>query len=136
MTGDIGRREPEERTADLWELPAVRSVEVRHARYAEPLRRYATARDVAEYPEAIEFQVETAAELPIRAIPPVLYVGDVMVAEFEQLDRERYVFRSFEPDSLPAGAPIALGWPRRADRRRSTEFRYEPPPEARRGRSR
>jgi hypothetical protein len=65
--------------------------------------------------------------MPVRAQVPVLYVGDVMVSDFEQLGRDRYVYRAFDFDALPAGAPISLGWPGRADRRRATHFRYDRP---------
>lgn len=127
MTGDIGRRQPEERPADLWTLPEVVDLDIRHVDYAEPLRRYVTAREIADYSAAIEFHVTTDGELPIRAYPAVLFVGDVIVNDYEQVDRERYVFRAFDPEALPAGAPIALGWPRRPDKRRVTRFRYDPP---------
>jgi hypothetical protein len=129
MTGDVARREPEDRPVDLWRLPAVRTVEIRHARYSEPIRRHLTAQEVAEYPEAIEFHVTTDGELPIRATPAVLFVGDVMVNDYEQLGRDRYVFRAFDPEELPPGAPISLGWPRRPEKTRLTGFRYEPPPQ-------
>jgi hypothetical protein len=128
MTGDAARRQPEMRRSDAWSLPKVVALEVRRARFKEPLRRYVTPQDVAEYAEAIEFDLTTSAELPIRAYPPVLYVGDVMVSDFEQLGREHYVFRAFDFDALPTGAPISLGWPRRADGRRATKFRYDRPP--------
>lgn len=127
MTGDVSRKQPERQPADPRALPDVVSLEVRHARFKEPLRRHVTPRDIAEYGEAIEFDLTTSAELPIRAYPPVLYVGNVMVSDFEQLGREHYVFRAFDLDALPAGAPIALGWPRLADGRRATSYRYDRP---------
>jgi hypothetical protein len=132
MTGDVARQQPEDQPADLWSLPEVVSLEVRRARFKEPIRRYVTPREVAEYDEAIEFDLTTSAELPIRAYPPVLYVGDVMVSDVEQLGRERYVFRAFDFDALTVGAPISLGWPRVPDARRATNFRYDRPSSPRR----
>jgi hypothetical protein len=127
MTGDVSRRQPDKRPSDAWSLPEVVALEIRRARFKEPLRRYVTPQDVAEYGEAIEFDLTTSAELPIRAYPPVLYVGDVMVSDFEQVGRDHYIFRAFDPDALPVGGAITLGWPRLADRRRSTAFRYDRP---------
>jgi hypothetical protein len=127
MTGDVSPPQREERPADPWHLPTVISIEVKHANYDEPLRRYVTAREVAEFSEAIEFEVATDGELPIRALPAVMFVGEVMVNDYEQIDRQHYVFRAFEPDSLPPGAAISLGWPGRPDQTRETRFRYEPP---------
>jgi hypothetical protein len=42
MTGDVSRRQPEKQPVDLWSLPAVVALEVRHARFKEPLKRYVT----------------------------------------------------------------------------------------------
>jgi hypothetical protein len=127
MTGDAARREPTDHPADIWRLPDVRSIEIRHVRYSEPIRRYVTSQDVAEYFDAIEFHVTTDGELPVRAIPAVLFVGDVMVNDYEQLARDLYVFRAFDPEELMAGTPISLGWQRRPDKTQMTDFRYEPP---------
>ncbi len=131
MTGDAAPREPDAQPVDLRSLPDVVALEVRHVQFGEPLRRYVTPGEVAEYGDAIELEVTTATELPIRSYPPALYVGEVMVADVEQVDRNRYIFRAFDATALPEGAPIVLGWPDDTERRRSTRFRYEPPPSAR-----
>lgn len=128
MTGDTGRREPIDRPTDLWRLPAVRFVEATFVRYQEPIRRYVSAHEVVEHPEAVEFRITTDEELPIRALPAVLFVGDQIVNDYEQLDREHYVFRAFDPARLMPGASISLGWPDRPDKTKVTDYRYEPPP--------
>ena len=63
----------------------------------------------------------------MRAIPAVLYVGDVMVNDCKQLARVLYVFRAFNPEQLMAGTRISLSWPNHPTRSRLTGFRYEPP---------
>jgi hypothetical protein len=136
MTGDVSQRRPEPGSTGPRPLPDIVTVEIRHARYKEPIRTYVTPVEIAEYGEAIEFELTTSAELPIRAYPPVLYVGDVVVPDFQQLERERYIFRAYDPSGLTEGAPIALGWPNDREGRRATSFRYERPPEAGSTRSR
>ena len=52
MTGDVARRETADQSLDRWRLPAVASIEIHHARYREPIRRYVSSGEVAEHFEA------------------------------------------------------------------------------------
>jgi hypothetical protein len=58
----------------------------------------------------VEFLVETDAPIPVRALSPVLYVGDVPVTEVLVDDDTHYRFVALQPRSLRPGAPVTLGW--------------------------
>jgi hypothetical protein len=109
----------------LWRLPEVLSVETRHAVYREP-RIYWAGTEDRRARQVVEFLVRTSTGLPIRALPPVLLVGDVPVGECRQEGKNLYRYFAYEPERLQPGAPISLGWPNQPRPRRATRFRYQP----------
>jgi len=113
------------RDRSLWQLPEVLSVETRHAVYREP-RIYWVGTEDRRARQAVEFLVRTSAGLPIRALSPVLLVGDVPVGECRQEGKNLYRYFAFEVERLQPGAPISLGWPNRPRPRRATSFHYQP----------
>lgn len=78
-----------------------------------------------EFTEAIEILVHTTGEFPIRALSPVLFIGDVKIAHYEREGENTYRFYAYNPDELKEGAPISLGWPFSSNRATPTNFRYE-----------
>lgn len=123
MSSDSGSRRPDA-GKPRFELPLVRSIEIRRVDYEAPRRRNFESA-FADVREAMEFLVTTAGPIPMRALGAALYVGETPVVEMQRLDDTHYRFLAFDLDRLPEGAPIAFGWTgdRREDRR-PTEFRY------------
>jgi len=92
-----------------WDLPAI--VEVQTANVPFELHQLRNFRSALERStEAVEFQVRTASPIPIRALSPVLRVGNVTLTECEQLGENLYRFWTLEPARLEADAPISLSW--------------------------
>jgi hypothetical protein len=108
MTADPGRREPRGRRPDF-SLPAVRSVTARRASFTPPPRRNFESR-LPTLESTVEFEVETEAPIPIRALGPVLYVGDTPTHHLRADDETHHRFVALRPDELREGAPITLGW--------------------------
>lgn len=107
MTSDPGARE--RRRKPRFDLPAVVSVEARPATFEPPRRRnFASQLPVLE--STVEFLVETDAPIPVRALAPVIYVGETAVTEVFAEGDTHYRFVALQPDELRAGAPITLGW--------------------------
>ena len=78
--------------------------------------------------EAVEIMVRTAAPLPIRALSPVIFVGDVPVEDYEVAGLNLYRYVAFDPRALVGGAPVSLGWPgESAATRIALAARYQPP---------
>jgi hypothetical protein len=108
-----------------WELPEILDVKINRVPYEAPKLRYFESH-LAKYTEAIEFLVKTDGPFPLRALPPVLYVGDVPVTENEATGENVYRFLAFEFDEMEEGASISLGWPD-SPRRLETKYRFEFP---------
>lgn len=122
MTTDVAQKE----MGPQWKIPKVLDIRIARVPYEAPkLRHFESA--YAKYKEAIEFLVNTDAPLPpIRALTPVLYVGETAVVGCGAAGENKYRFLAFEFDALEEGAPISLGWPGQpAEARQRTEFRYE-----------
>jgi hypothetical protein len=124
MTTDMSGKE--ERGVPLWwSLPEIVDIKIMRISYQGPKRRFFVSY-LAKYTEAIEFLVKTTGPLPIRALSPVLYVGDVPINEYEVVGENIFRFLAFEPDQLVEGAPISLGWPGQPPEKRiKTRIRYE-----------
>lgn len=119
-----GPREP--RPSPLWTLPRVLDVRIRPVRFPEPRVFYAGT-ERRQTTEAVEIVVRTAAPLPIRAVSPVVYVGDVVVADYDTTGDNLYRFVAFEPRTLLPDAPVSLGWPGRPPASRvALAARYRP----------
>jgi len=105
------------------DYPGSSKLSVERVRYPRP-RRHVQAGRVVEVPEGVEVLVETAEELPIRALSPALYIGTTEVAENERVGERQYRFFVLDESTLRDGSPIALGWAGIPGRRVRTSFRY------------
>ncbi len=130
MPSDAGRDAPTPSAPDLWRLPRVLRLRIERVRYAKP-RRHARAGRIVETAEGVEIFVETAGEIPVRALSPALYVGTTEVAEHERVGEGQYRFLVLDEATLREGSPIALGWAGVSGRRVKTAFRYRMPSAAR-----
>lgn len=119
-----GPREPA--PSALWSLPRVLDVAFRPVTYPEP-RIYYAGQERRQTREAVEIMVRTAAPLPIRALSPVVYVGELAVADYDVAGRNLYRYLVFDPRALVADAPVSLGWPGRPPESRvALGARYRP----------
>lgn len=107
MTSDPGARE--RRRRPRLDLPRPLSVTARLTRFEPPERRNFES-SLPQLPRTVEFLVETDAPIPVRALSPVLYVGDVPVTEVVADDDTHYRFIALQPTSLRRGEPVTLGW--------------------------
>jgi hypothetical protein len=108
-----------------WRLPNIVSIEARRIPY-QPRRLRNFESVLSQYDQAVEFIVKTDGPIPARALGPALFVGEVQVAESEQLAENVYRFLGFELERLAVGAPVAWGWigdPK--ERRQETEYRLD-----------
>lgn len=108
MATDPGARQADAPRPDF-ELPTIREVRAARVRVEPPVRRNFRAAP-GEPRDALELVVTTDRPIPTRALGPVLYVGDVAVPGSGALDATTYRFVALEPDALPPGAPMRLGW--------------------------
>ena len=123
MSSDSGSRQPDAGKPSF-DLPLVRSIEVRRIDYEAPRRRNFESA-FAGVREAMEFLVTTSGPIPTRALGAALYVGEAAVVEMQRIDDTHYRFLAFDLDRLEDGAPIAFGWTGdRPEERRPTEFRF------------
>jgi len=106
-------------------LPEVVRVEAVRVRFPEP-RTYFFGRESREVRQAVELLVETSDDLPVMDLPPILYVGETPVPEYEPVGPRRYRFTAYEPQRLQEGAVISLGWPFAPSTKVATRFRYQP----------
>jgi hypothetical protein len=63
----------------------------------------------------------------IRALGPVLWVGDEPLTVAEGDGKNVYRFFSFNPPALKADAPISLGWNTPGAPLEKTPYHYQPP---------
>lgn len=122
MSSDSGALEPAA-PAPRYEMPNVVGVSVRRVRPERRLRNFESSLPAAD--EAVEFVVETDEPIPIRALAPVLYVGDVPLTEVTADDPTHYRFVALQPEVLEGDAPLSLGWSGRPQDRQATTYRYE-----------
>ncbi|MEP6468207.1 MAG: hypothetical protein ABJC24_00390 [Chloroflexota bacterium] len=126
MPTDAGQplESPDDRR-DLWRLPEI--LEIRPLRRRLPNPRRLTVRGEDRYiEEAVEIEVTVSEPFAIRALGPTLWVGEEPLTIAELVEPNRYRFLALNPQSLEAGAPIALSWSARNAPRIETKYRYEP----------
>ncbi len=111
---------------DLWRLPEVQDVRIRRRRFDPPLRVTAQGVD-REIRDAIEIEIRVSEPFVIRALTPVLWVGDESVTMAEADGKNVYRFFAFDPDALKPGASISLGWSSPDTTRKRTGYEYFPP---------
>lgn len=112
---------------DLWRLPEVLDMRVRRRHFDPPRRVTVEGKDI-EARDAVEVEVRVAEPFTIRALGPVLWVGDEPLTVADSDGARVYRFFEFRPEALRAGALIALAWNSPGAPRAATRFRYEPPP--------
>jgi hypothetical protein len=97
--------------APSWDLPEIQSIKIRSAPF-KPRALEHFDHPLAAVPEAVEIVVSLEAPVPIRALSPVLWVGDQLLTESEVLDKggKKMRFWSLEPAKLQPGAPIRMLW--------------------------
>jgi hypothetical protein len=110
------------------ELPKLAHITIRRVPFEPPKHRHFTSK-LRDYRKAIEFRVQTDRPLNLStAITPVLFVGETMLTEGEQLEKNIYTYLAFEEGKLQPGAAISLAYPHTpAEVRPESKFRYEPP---------
>jgi hypothetical protein len=108
-TSDSGSKLPDPPVVDLDTLPAIRGIQFRRVRYPKP-RPVVVGTKVVELAEAGEVVVEFAADPPIRALAPAVWIGDVPLTEFDRVAEGRYVFIAPDPRQLKPGAKVEIGW--------------------------
>ncbi len=121
MNTDAGARTPPPKEPDLWHLPEVREVRIRNRRF-DPPRRVTTAGIDRNVTDAIEIEIRVSEPFAIRALGPVLWIGNVPLTVAEN-DRNVYRFFAFDPKLLRPNSPISIAWnspnaPRKPTRRR------------------
>jgi hypothetical protein len=108
-----------------WELPEIIEVTIRPAEYRPRKPRHFES-PLREARNAVEVVVTLKSPLPIRAMGPVLYVGNTQLTESEALDKEgrQIRFWGFDRAALAAGAPISMGWTGSRSERRRSKFTF------------
>lgn len=125
MSDDPGTRERRQRPD--FRLPSIVAVQARMIDLEPPKHRNFESR-LPRVESTVEFLVETDGPIPIRALAPVLYVGETPAASTAADDDTHYRFIVYEPSRLRADEPIALGWMGDAPSERvDTGIRFTPP---------
>src|SRR5713226_4224565 len=109
MAMDQGKLPRKPRTPGLWGLLDVRQVEVRRRRF-DPPRRVTDQGVDREVRSAVEIEIRVSEPFAIRALGPVLWVGDEPLTVAESDGKELYRFFSFKPQALKPNASISLAW--------------------------
>jgi hypothetical protein len=111
-----------------WDLPAITQIQIRAAVY-EPRATRNFKNPLTAARQAVEFVVQLASPLPVRALGPVLWVGETRLTESESLDQAGTELRfwSFDRSALKEGAPISMDWMGQKPRRekRTAKFTYK-----------
>jgi hypothetical protein len=107
-------------------LPAIVSVEASRVKY-DPPRRFYEGREPIEVRDGVELLVQTAAALPVRAVSPVLFIGETAIDEYEVAGANLYRFFVFNLQRVQPGAAISIGWPFARQMARQTNFRFQIP---------
>ena len=112
-------------------LPQILDVKVqRGERKARAVRHMSVSAATAGVNRAdgIEFIVKLSDSLPVRAMAPALFIGDVQVADSEAVDDRTIRFFIPNDSSLKVGEKIYFGWiDDRPEDRVATSHSYEGP---------
>jgi hypothetical protein len=126
MTTDAGGPIKPDKGPDLWRLPEILALKVRRRKF-KPARRFTLAGQDREVSEAVEIEIRVSEPFQIRALGPVLWVGDEPLTIADSDGRKTYRFLALEPQKLRARAPISLAWNSRGAKRQATKFRFQAP---------
>lgn len=105
-------------------LPRILDVKIALKRFSEPYVYYMGGEDRTAY-QAVEILVSTSSPFPIKAVTPVIYIGEVEIPRYTTEGYNLYRFMEFEFNRLKPGAPIFIGWPYTPPLKFITEFRYQ-----------
>ena len=110
-----------------FKLPQIENIEIKLIPYEAPkLRCFKSS--FSKYSQAIEFIITTDAPIPVRALSPVLYIGEIPLTEGETIKENLYRFLAFEINQLKDNTPIYFGWQGdRKEQLRKTKFVYKRP---------
>jgi hypothetical protein len=126
MDSDAPRPYVQREAPDLQRLPDILEVHIRWRQFDKPRRVTVAGKDTF-YKEAVEFELRVSEPFQIRALGPVLWVGDEPLTVADSVSTGVYRFYSFAPDKLRANASIALGWNSAGAERKTTNYVYSPP---------
>ncbi len=111
-----------------WKIPAIASVRIRKAEYRPRAPRNFKS-PLKPVPDALEIVVKLESPMPVRAIPPILYVGSQRLTESEAVDEKGLEIRFWVLDltKLESDAPIALAWLNDPPPKGESRFKFENP---------
>ena len=108
---------------DIWRLPEVLDVRTVRRRLDQPKRL--TIRGEDRYlDDVMEVEVEVSEPFEVRALGPVLWIGDEPLTIAEEAGENRYRFLVPEPAALLEGAPVELSWNTPDAPRSQTKYTY------------
>jgi len=128
MSIDSGGIPQKPKAIDLWRLPEIEEVHVRRRRF-EPAFRVTTEGVDRLVKDAVEIEIRVSEPFTVRALGPVLWVGDEPLTVAESDGKTTYRFLGFKPEALRADAPISLAWNSPGAKRNETRFRFAMPSE-------
>ena len=126
MDFDAGQPVQERKAPDLWRLPRVLEVRVYRQRFTPPKRVTEKGID-REVHEGVEIEIRVSEPFAIRALGPVLWIGDEPLTVAEGRGKAVYRFLCLTPEALQDGASISLSWNSPSARRERIGYRYTPP---------
>ena len=97
--------------APKFDLPEITGVKIQYASFTPKATRN-FANPLTAVQDAVEIVVTLKSPLPIRAMAPVLHVGDARLTESEPVDKEGKQIRFWALDrtQLKPGAPVSMAW--------------------------
>jgi hypothetical protein len=128
MNIDPGGSARRHESPDLWRLPKILDVHIRR-RHFDPPRRVTSEGVDREVSDAVEVAIRVSEPFTIRALGPVLWVGNEPLTVAERDGDDTYHFFSFRPETLRHDAPISLAWNSTGAPRTDTRYRYVSPSE-------
>jgi hypothetical protein len=108
---------------EMMGLPGIVGIEISRVRFDPPKRFYSKGR-LLEHREAVQIMVKTTRPMPILDLTPVLFIGDLIVNEYEPAGKNLYRFYAYELQRLKVGAPISFGWPYARKKKIPTSFKF------------
>jgi hypothetical protein len=111
-----------------WELPEIVDVKIRQASF-RPHKPHNFDSPLEAVKNAVEIVVTLESPMPIRALGPVLYVGNAQLTESEAVDKDgkQLRFWGLDREMLADGAPISMGWMGDRRQKRKTKFAFREP---------
>ncbi len=129
MTGSDSTNAKNPRPAMRQNLPVILDLVIERREYEPPKHKFLKS-VLSDEKEVIVFRVQIAGQMSnTTGMSPMLYVGDVMLKEFEQVEKGVYDFFAFSRDieAIEEGAPITFGWMGKTPDSRKSEFRFKRP---------